>query len=112
MSPCDIRVGLRLSFNSIYKTHLVSRTSVRVSSEDPATSSQTRSDARGCPRVPFPDTVVLASVMVLQLLVVLVGERPCAHELVSDPASVGLICQPLVGMPDHDPGVWVLDHRI
>ena len=91
---------------------LVSWTSVRVSSKDSASSSQAWGDAGSCPGVPFPHTGVLASVVVLQVLVLLVSERPCAHELISNPTSVGLICQPLVGVPDSEARIWVLDQRI
>ena len=86
---------------------------VRVSPEDPTTSSQAWGPTRSGPGLPRPYATTGAPVVLLQVLVVVIGERSNALELGPDASSVGL-----VSCPDLCVGVsfasysWVPDSRI
>ena len=85
---------------------------VRVSPENPTTSSQAWGPTRSGPGLPRPYATTGAPVVLLQVLVVVIGERSNALELGPDASSVGL-----VSCPDLCVGVsfarysWVPDSR-
>ena len=86
---------------------------VRVSPEYSATSSQAWAPTRSGPGLPRPHASTSAPVVLLQVLVVVIGERSNALELGPDASSVGLVSR-----PDLCVGVrfasynWVPDSRI
>ena len=86
---------------------------VRVSPEDPTTSSQAWAPTRSGPGLPRPHASTGAPVVLLQVLVVVIGERSNALELGPDASCIGL-----VSCPDLCVGVsfasysWVPDSRI
>ena len=72
---------------------------VRVSPEDPTTSSQAWAPTRSGPGLPRPHASTGAPVVLLQVLVVVViGERSGALELGPDASSVGLVSRPDLGV--------------
>ena len=87
---------------------------VRVSPEDPTTSSQAWAPTRSGPGLPRPHTSTSAPVVLLQVLVVVViGDRSNALKLGPNASSVGLVSR-----PDFCVGVsfvsynWVPDSRV
>ena len=68
---------------------------VRVSPEDPTTSSQAWAPTRSGPGLPRPHASTGAPVLLLQVLVVVViGERSSALELGPNASGVGLVSRP------------------
>ena len=67
---------------------------VRVSPEDPTTSSQAWGPTRSGPGLPRPHASTGAPVVLLQVLVVVIGERSSSLELGPNASSVVLVSRP------------------
>ena len=71
---------------------------VRVPSVHPTSSTDGWSPTRSSPWLPVVDTPACAPIRLLQVLVVVVGDRSCARELKPDATRVCLVSRPDLGV--------------